>query len=58
MERGVTIGILLFAVGGFFIGIGTLLDIIGFALVGLGVYYIITSVIKTSTPTAPKQPQA
>jgi len=56
MERDVIIGIALFAVGGLFIG--GLFAIIGFALVGLGVYYIITSVIKTSTPTAPKQPQA
>ena len=57
MERDVIIGIALFAVGGLFIG--GLFAIIGFALVGLGSYYIITSVIKkTSTPTAPKQSQA
>ena len=57
MERDVIIGILLFAVGGLFIG--GLFAIIGFALVGLGSYYIITSVIKKiSTPTAPKQSQA
>jgi len=57
MERDVIIGIALFAVGGLFIG--GLFAIIGFALVGLGSYYIITSVIKKmSTPTAPKQSQA
>jgi len=54
MERDVIIGILLLAVGGLFIG--GLLDLIGFGLIGVGFYYIITSVIKkTSTPTAPKQ---
>ena len=57
MERDVIIGIALFTVGGLFIG--GLFAIIGFALVGLGSYYIITSVIKKmSTPTAPKQSQA
>ena len=57
MERDVIIGILLFAVGGLFIG--GLFAIIGFALVGIGTYYIITSVIKKiSTPAAPKQSQA
>ena len=57
MERDVIIGIALFAVGGLFIG--GLFAIIGFALVSLASYYIITSVIKNmSTPTAPKQSQA
>lgn len=57
MERDVIIGILLFAVGGLFIG--GLFAIVGFALVGLGFYYIVTSVInKKSTPAEPKQSQA
>ncbi|HLQ06769.1 MAG TPA: hypothetical protein VK126_03360 [Nitrososphaerales archaeon] len=57
MERDLIIGLLLLAVGGFFVEI--LLDFVGFPLSGLGFYYIITSVVKkTSAPTAPKQSQA
>jgi len=54
MERDVIIGILLSALGGVFIG--GLFALIGFALVGLGLYYIIRSVVKG--PSTPKKPKA
>jgi F0F1-type ATP synthase assembly protein I len=54
MERDVIIGILLSAFGGVFIG--GILGLIGFALVGFGLYYIIRSVMRG--PSTRKSPKA
>jgi len=48
MKRDTYIGIIAFVVGGFFIELT--LDFIGLGLVGLGLYYILTSAIRDASP--------
>ncbi|TLX98286.1 MAG: hypothetical protein E6K96_00965 [Thaumarchaeota archaeon] len=48
MKRDTYIGILAFTAGGLFIELT--LDFIGLGLVGVGLYYIITSAIRDASP--------